>query len=792
MFVPFKVKVGVRAVVLAFALGASSFSAQAVLERVGPPSNAPSIGGYPLWYQDTTGLALEFCDPKNASEAAGSWCLLLPGDLPTVPEVFPNAYFDEHFYFAAGATLIHATQAKGFLVLAQEAAFATGAPAPGAQITFARIRVKLDPVPVTGTYRFIHPYGEESIFAEAGGRIFFTDDAGINCPPGQFDCALNGRPGPFLLPAATPGGAEMPPLTATNPTPDTDPAHFGGAFVATPYPGNGKAYIADPGRIGPVTGSPLPNFVDSTGASRNHNIFRIEGPAGSNLGGAGVDYLETTDFSLMGRLYTGTMPGRVAVERATYARDALGQQVDILAAAFPTTLGRLPGQPRPAAVAPQLSFFDAPCGGVVDAAGNLRPPYTAPLGASETQMFADGNQHWGQIRPLTLPSAVCVKDGGARDVNGNVVPAFVPHNVSDQVAITQAAFDPASGSLTVAATSSDKTVPPALSLTYGTFRGALVNGQITVPGVMAPPAEVRVLSSAQGASQHRVRTGAAGAGVPAPTGNPVAVNDAYTFSEDAGAQVLAVLANDANAVGGTVAITALPALGSAVVNPDGTVSYTARLNASGTDAFAYSVTVGGVVSNTGTATLSITPVNDPPVASNDSASALVNVPVSFNVLANDTDVDGAADLVAATNLTPPTPLGATASLAGGVVTFSASAAGTYTFTYQAQDAALALSVPATVTVQVAAGETLTFSKAEYVRSKSNLRAQGTIAPAASQRVGVAFIDAAGSVLGTAGTATADAAGIWTLDTVVALPLGATALKATSSNGTVKTTALIMK
>ena len=29
----------------------------------------------------------------------------------------------------------------------------------------------------------------------------------------------------------------MPPLTAANQTPDTDPAHFGGAFAPTPYPG---------------------------------------------------------------------------------------------------------------------------------------------------------------------------------------------------------------------------------------------------------------------------------------------------------------------------------------------------------------------------------------------------------------------------------------------------------------------------------------------------------------------------------------------------------------------------
>ncbi|MCZ7626648.1 MAG: hypothetical protein M5R38_13470 [Candidatus Methylomirabilis sp.] len=57
-------------------------SAHAVLERVGPINSAPSVGSYPAWYQDTTGLTLEFCDPKNADEVAGGWCLLLPADVP--------------------------------------------------------------------------------------------------------------------------------------------------------------------------------------------------------------------------------------------------------------------------------------------------------------------------------------------------------------------------------------------------------------------------------------------------------------------------------------------------------------------------------------------------------------------------------------------------------------------------------------------------------------------------------------------------------------------------------------
>ncbi|MFL5415802.1 MAG: hypothetical protein ACJ78Y_07380, partial [Myxococcales bacterium] len=149
--------------------------AHAVLERVGPVNNSPQGGGFPAWYQDTSGLGLEFCGPANQAELDGGWCLILPGDT-VFPEAFPTTFFDEHFFFAADAALTPLSGGKALVRVAVEAAFSADV-APGGQITFARIRVKLTDIPVTGTYRFIHPYGEESIDAEAGSPrgIFFTD-----------------------------------------------------------------------------------------------------------------------------------------------------------------------------------------------------------------------------------------------------------------------------------------------------------------------------------------------------------------------------------------------------------------------------------------------------------------------------------------------------------------------------------------------------------------------------------------------------------------------------------------
>ncbi|HEX9180215.1 MAG TPA: cadherin-like domain-containing protein [Burkholderiales bacterium] len=776
------------AVSLAFSIG----QAHAVLERAGPVGTAPSVGGFPSWYQDTTGVALEFCDPQTQSELDGGWCLLLPGDAPAVPEVFPNLFGDEHFYWAGTAAAPTADGSRALLVLAQEAAFAVGAARPGDQIVFARIRMVLNPVPVTGTYRIIHPFGEDLVDAVAGGKIFYTEDIGIGAP-GDFNGSLASRLGPFLMPSATPGGAEMPPLTAANPEPDTDPAHFGGAFVATPYPGTGKAYIADPSRIGPVTGSALPDFVDSTGATRNHNIFRIEGPAGAALGidpvtGISVDWVETTDFSLMGRLYTGSLPSRINVERASYAATTGGQQkVAVFATASDTTQARLPAQPRPAGVAPQLTYFDAPCAGTVDpVTGEVLPPFSAPAGATEVQMFAIApGLHSGQNEPVVLPTGVCVRDSAARDAQGNIVALFVPRVVTDEVTVSSAVYDHSAGTLTVAASSSDEVNPPVLRLTFGTFIGDLVGGTIQVPGLIATPASVRVSSSALGSDQAQVKTTFAAAPPPA---IPVAANDAFSFNEDGGVQILPVLANDANVTGGAVSITAVPRLGAATVNLDGTVSFTPNLNANGTDQFTYTVTAGTQVSNTATVTLTINPVNDAPVAVNDSANAVRNWPRNVKVTANDTDPDGATDIAGAILVTGPaagsTVSGVTCG-AGGICSFTPSAtASSVTFTYRAVDSAGVESAnTATATVTVAAAEQVGFNRAEYTRASSRLRVIGTVTPAMGQTLDLQFINSSGIVVGNIATGVAvDATGNWTFDqSPIALPTGAVSVRATTHN-----------
>ncbi|MDQ3509852.1 MAG: cadherin-like domain-containing protein [Actinomycetota bacterium] len=76
------------------------------------------------------------------------------------------------------------------------------------------------------------------------------------------------------------------------------------------------------------------------------------------------------------------------------------------------------------------------------------------------------------------------------------------------------------------------------------------------------------------------------------------------------------------------------------MNANGTIRYAPRLNLNGPDSFTYKVSDGQAESAAATVSISITPVNDAPVARNDAARTLINRAVNINVLANDSDVDG--------------------------------------------------------------------------------------------------------------------------------------------------------
>ncbi len=186
---------------------------------------------------------------------------------------------------------------------------------------------------------------------------------------------------------------------------------------------------------------------------------------------------------------------------------------------------------------------------------------------------------------------------------------------------------------------------------------------------------------------------------------PVAVDDAYTTAEDTTLSVDApgVLLNDSDAEGTELTAIGLngPANGSLTINSDGSFFYTPNANYTGTDTFTYMVMDDATESNVATVTITITPVNDAPIAVNDAAATLEDAAVSGNVLTNDTDADAGTTLTAT--------LGA--SSVNGTVTLTPDGGFTYTpnpnfngtdsFTYTASDGT-AVSNVATVTITVAA------------------------------------------------------------------------------------------
>jgi VCBS repeat-containing protein len=68
-----------------------------------------------------------------------------------------------------------------------------------------------------------------------------------------------------------------------------------------------------------------------------------------------------------------------------------------------------------------------------------------------------------------------------------------------------------------------------------------------------------------------------------------------------------------------------------------TATYTPKANFSGTDSFTYKVNDGTSDSNIATVTITVNPVNDAPIATNQSASTTKNTPVSITLNATDTD-----------------------------------------------------------------------------------------------------------------------------------------------------------
>jgi hypothetical protein len=339
--------------------------AQAALFAVDPGPYTPANGGFASWYQDSHGRTLDLCLSKalssrvpSAPGAPSYMCSLLP--TPGVfddaqPIVFPTNFPDEAFWFTGETALVDAARGIDLgYVSAIEAAFAAEEPVEGDQVSFARIRIRVD-VPTAGTYVITHPYGVDVFNIDTPGRraINMTRDIGIGTPK-TYDGALKGDVGPFLR-------SVNGPYTETN-----------------PLTGAAEQFVGDPNLNEAVTGSPF-----------NTNYVRIEGPNGLDL--------RTNVFAVSGKLSTVVRPTPMITQRSTYSRTAgtsapVAQQ-DVFVLAPPA-----PGTVAVTSSTPVLNMTEANSTGSWYAQSSVNPTLPTTL-----QVTADNHLAIASSTPTTLP-----------------------------------------------------------------------------------------------------------------------------------------------------------------------------------------------------------------------------------------------------------------------------------------------------------------------------------------------------------------------------------------------------
>jgi hypothetical protein len=635
---------------LTLSLSGSAFAQLAAVDT-GPYTFA--TGKFPMWYQDNNLLQLELCQSRATSSrspgapgAPSYMCILNPEPGvfdDTQPMVFPDNWPPEAFWFLA-ETSINDVGGYGVdaYVAGIEAAFAAENPVDGDQSSFARIRLRVN-VPVAGTYTITHPYGVETVNVTTPGRraINITRDIGIGAP-GDFTGALNGQVGPFLK-------SVNGPYTEVNP--DT---------------GAVETFVGDPNLTEAVTGSPL-----------NNNFLRVQGPAGT---------IQTNLFTVSGKVLDNRAQTHVEVGRATYRRTSTGSgpsstRVEVFAKSangsslcFRETVALVPGPPQ------------SPC--LITLTGD------------------NTGQFFGQrLTGTTVPPVVVVT---ATDPTGTTRPTAVSSKVTDVVKVQTARYDYSNHRLLIEATSTDEVnVPDMVAQGYGRLTKNGLLQTLTVNDMTQPPATVTVKSAAGGADTEPVVV----VGKAPDTGEnkaPLSVND--TGSTSFGVPVtLNLLANDSDPDGNTpLSITALtpPAAGQGTVAlAANNVVYTppAVVTVPLTATFSYKAQDSKGLASTTAATVTVTVApNQSPVGVVDSV-ATQGVPVTINVLANDTDPEGNVPLAVNSVGQPPAGRGST-STNGTTVTYTPPAVVltpfTTTFTYIARDSFGALSAPVTVTVQV--------------------------------------------------------------------------------------------
>lgn len=444
----------------------------------------------------------------------------------------------------------------------------------------------------------------------------------------------------------------------------------------------GEQFLGDANYAHTFTGSPF-----------GTNFIRVDGPAGFT-GVAGETSMQTPLAVILGQKWLAPIALPLKVERAVYSRDpATGlNTVDVWAQSSAGSKLVLSGTDMPSL---QMKS---------DGAGN----YYA---------------HLEYPSALVPPSAVAITNLTSNPIVSQSA------NLVDLVNITSLSYAPATGALSVTATTSDRSSPPmalsVLGIGGGLMTPSATPGLQTYSGVIPlgtiPPLNLSVASSAGGSATDAL---VVGTGLPMnQPGAPVANPDAFTVA-GAGPTAFDVSLNDTFAGTFGVLIITPPTLGTAVAAASGgSVTYTPGAGASGIDTFAYALQdVTGAVSNVATVTLTVPFVAPAPSASADNFAMVQNGVRTVNVLGN--DVAGTGTLIDPASVRiSAAPLHGTATPnLDGTITYRPAAgfnSALDTFSYTVANNSGTVSAPAVVTADVfGGGESVSTSKATYTASKN--------------------------------------------------------------------------
>lgn len=256
------------------------------LSAVGP---IDATNGFPRYYVDSVGFALELC----LDTAAPDGCILEQPN-PAAPISFPDNFSAEMFYTRMDASMVTNGGGLALLVGATEAVN-DGVPMTTAEsFVFGRLRFRVDNLVVGATYTITHPWGVDvftNVPATVLNRRMINDTTDIGCVP--------------LV--TIPGTCDM--ATVLNPANKVDTyLRWDPAVAPAIAPGFTGNFFVPHKAIGSQVIHP------TLGAQ---NFFRIEGP---NVGGPGSpnpcpdlpgnpNCIQTDLFNIVGKIAKPAISG---------------------------------------------------------------------------------------------------------------------------------------------------------------------------------------------------------------------------------------------------------------------------------------------------------------------------------------------------------------------------------------------------------------------------------------------------------------------------------------------------